>query len=180
MEGTEGCSRLTLVLGGMRSGKSRYAEDCALSSGLEPVYVATATAQDEEMAARIRAHRRRRDRRWRTLEVPLELPAAIRKEADSGRFLVVDCLTLWLANLLGAGRNCTRAFADLEGALCGSSGAVLLVSNEVGLGVVPADPLARRFIDLAGELHQRLARCSDRVVWIVAGLPLVVKPDRSS
>ncbi len=167
---------LILVLGGMRSGKSRRAEDLVAASGLARVYLATALAGDAEMTGRIAAHRRRRGNGWRTVEVPLGLPEAIRAESRPDRILLVDCLTLWLTNLLTAEAEPAAACERLEAALAARRGPVVLVSNEVGLGVVPADPLSRRFVDLAGELHRRLAALADRVELVVAGLPLVLKP----
>ncbi|HFD15979.1 MAG TPA: bifunctional adenosylcobinamide kinase/adenosylcobinamide-phosphate guanylyltransferase [Rhodospirillales bacterium] len=160
----------------MRSGKSRRAEDLVAASGLARVYLATAVAGDTEMEARIAAHRRRRGRDWRTVEVPLRLPEAILAESRPDRILLVDCLTLWLTNLLMAKAEPATAFERLAEALAARRGPVVLVSNEVGLGVVPADPLGRRFVDLAGDLHRRLAALADRVELVVAGLPLVLKP----
>ncbi len=173
-----GTPSLTLVLGGMRSGKSRHAERLASNSGLEPVYLATAEALDPEMAARIAAHRRRRGAHWRTLEVPLALPEAIGEESHPGRILLVECLTMWLNNLLMAEVDIAASFERLEAALAARRGPLILVGNEVGFGVVPGDPLSRRFVDHAGTLHQRLAILADRVELVVAGLPLVVKPAR--
>jgi adenosylcobinamide kinase/adenosylcobinamide-phosphate guanylyltransferase len=169
-------ARLTLVLGGARSGKSRYAEAQALASGLEPVYLATAQALDAEMQARIDRHRDDRDRRWRTVEEPLELPGALRREATAGRVVLVDCLTLWLTNLLLAKRDPGQARSELVAALEATAGAVILVSNEVGLGVVPLGELTRQFVDSAGLLHQAVAGAAQRVVLMVAGLPMELKP----
>ena len=167
---------LELYLGGARSGKSALAERQALASGLQPVYVATAEAGDEEMAARIDHHRRRRDAGWQTVEEPLALADCLTRLARPDRQLVVDCLTLWATNLLLAGEShWQRERQALLDCLGGLAGPVLLVSNEVGQGVVPADPLSRRFVDEMGRLHQALARRCGRVVWVVAGLPQVVK-----
>lgn len=164
----------TLVLGGARSGKTRWALAAAEASGLDPVMVATAEALDAEMAERIARHRAERDARWRTVEAPLELGAAL-AELGRGDAAVVDCLTLWLSNLMHAEVDLAAAADGLEAAL-GAPGAVWLVSNEVGWGVVPDNALARRFRDAAGRLHQQLARQADRVVFTVAGLPMIVKP----
>lgn len=164
-----------LVLGGQRSGKSAFAERLVVRSGLEPVYLATGIAGDAEMTARIARHRERRGPRWRTVEEPLGLAAAISRESGSGRAVLVDCLTLWLTNLLLAGSEPAAAFAELERSVDSAPGLLVLVSNEVGLGVVPANALARRFVDLAGELHQRLAARCATVVFVAAGLPLVAK-----
>jgi adenosyl cobinamide kinase/adenosyl cobinamide phosphate guanylyltransferase len=160
------------VLGGARSGKSRYAE--SLITRLPPpwVYVATAHAFDDEMRARILEHRAGRTAGWRTVEVPLALAAALREAGDAP--VLVDCLTLWLTNLMLGGADLAAAEAALDASL-GRAAPTVLVSNEVGLGIVPDNPLARRFRDQAGRLHQRLAARADRVVLMVAGLPLFVK-----
>ncbi len=167
--------RLTLVLGGARSGKSRHAEELALSSGLEPVYVATAEALDAEMAARIALHRAQRGPTWRTVEEPLDLVGALARECAPGRAVLVDCLTLWLTNLMVSKRPVAPEIERLIAALPGLVGAALLVSNEVGLGVVPTDPMARAFIDHAGRLHQRIAEVANAVVLMTAGLPQRLK-----
>lgn len=165
-----------LILGGARSGKSRHAEQRALLSGLEVVYVATAVAGDAEMAARIGSHRVRRPESWLTVEEPLALAAGLEANAGSGRFVLVDCLTLWLSNLLAEGEDVFRRERQaLLQVLPGLPGPVCLVSNEVGHGIVPANPLARRFVDEAGWLHQELASLCDRVVWVAAGLPHLLK-----
>ncbi len=164
-------SHLTLVLGGARSGKSRYAE--ALITRLPPpwLYIATAQAFDDEMRARIAEHRTRRAPGWRTVEAPLTLPEALH-DANNAPVLV-DCLTLWLTNLMLADADIAAAESALDAALDRTAPTVL-VSNEVGLGIVPDNALARRFRDHAGLLHQRLAARAGRVVLTVAGLPLFV------
>jgi adenosylcobinamide kinase/adenosylcobinamide-phosphate guanylyltransferase len=166
---------LTLVLGGARSGKSRHAERLVLESGLAPVHVATAEALDEEMAARIAEHKRRRGARWRTLEEPLDLVPALQGECRPGRAVLVDCLTLWLTNLMVEGRPVRAEMEGFLAALPRLSGTLVLVSNEVGLGVVPTDAMARAFIDHAGWLHQRIAEQADVVVLMAAGLPVHLK-----
>jgi adenosylcobinamide kinase/adenosylcobinamide-phosphate guanylyltransferase len=166
---------LTLVLGGARSGKSRHAERLVLESGLVPVYVATAEALDAEMAARIAAHRARRGAGWRTLEEPLDLAGTLEKECGPDRAVLVDCLTLWLSNLMVARRPVRADTARLAELLPRLPGMLVLVSNEVGLGVVPAAPMARAFIDHAGWLHQSIAEQADVVVFMAAGLPLHLK-----
>ena len=167
-----------LILGGARSGKSALAERRAAGSGFEVVYVATAAADDDEMAARIVHHRARRPSQWRTVEEPVRLAAVLRAEASSGRCLIVDCLTLWLSNLmLGPGLEPERQ--DLLRTLCDVSGRVILVSNEVGCGVVPGNALARRFADEQGRLNQALAAACDRVTLVAAGLPLELKDVRA-
>jgi adenosylcobinamide kinase/adenosylcobinamide-phosphate guanylyltransferase len=162
----------TLVLGGARSGKTGYALRTAEARGGSLVMIATAEALDAEMAARIARHRADRGPRWRTLEAPLDLAGALGAVGDS-EIAVVDCLTLWLSNLIHAERDLERETDRLVAALGGRE--VALVSNEVGLGIVPDNELARRFRDAAGRLNQRLAAVADRVVFIAAGLPLVIK-----
>jgi adenosylcobinamide kinase/adenosylcobinamide-phosphate guanylyltransferase len=165
---------LTLVLGGARSGKSRHAE--SLVAALPPpwIYVATAEAGDAEMAERIAAHRARRGANWRTVEAPHDLAAAL-TAAESNAPVLVDCLTLWLSNRMLAGADIDAETAQLETALAGRHAPVVLVSNEVGFGIVPDNALARRFRDLQGRLNQRMAARAGRVVLMVAGLPLMVK-----
>lgn len=167
----------TLILGGVRSGKSRYAEQLALQSGAPVTVIVTATAEDQEMAARIAAHRARRPAHWRVIEEPIELGRALREVAGPGGTVIVDCLTLWLTNLLldPDADRLQRESDALLAALASAAGVVVLVSNEVGSGVVPIHELARRFTDAAGTLHQQLALVCERVVWMVAGLPVSVK-----
>jgi len=165
--------KLTLVLGGARSGKSRYAE--SLITALPPpwIYVATAESGDEEMAARIESHRQRRDAQWRTIEAPRELAKALSACGDEP--VLVDCLTLWLSNLMLAEANIEKEIAQLEKALMSARARLVLVANEVGSGIVPSYPLGRRFRDLQGTLNQRIAASAERVILMVAGLPLVLK-----
>ena len=166
---------VTLVLGGARSGKSRYAERLVEDAALGGTYCATAEARDAEMAERIAAHRVRRGPFWRTVETPLALAPAIAAAAAPQRPVLVDCLTLWLSNLLMAGRQPDAEASVLCRALHEAAGPVVLVSNEVGLGLVPETPLGRQFRDAAGRLNQEIAALADRVVFITAGLPLVLK-----
>lgn len=166
---------LTLVLGGARSGKSRFAEELVVRSGLEPVYVATGQAFDREMRERIALHQARRPAPWRTVEAPLDLAGVIREEADASRALLVDCLTLWLTNLLLAEREIDIEVEALLDALRAAPGRIILVSNEVGLSIVPENRLARRFRDEAGLLHQRIAAIAGDVHFVAAGLPLTLK-----
>lgn len=163
----------TLVLGGARSGKSRYAE--GLVAALPPPwsYVATAEAGDHEMAVRIRAHRARRGPSWRTIEAPRDLTTAL--AACERMPVLIDCLTLWLSNLVLANADFDAEVERLEQALAGAVAPTVLVANEVGWGIVPERPLGRRFQDLQGVLNQRIAARADRVVLMVAGLPLVLK-----
>lgn len=165
---------LTLVLGGARSGKSRHAE-ALITAGPPPwVYVATAEPLDDEMTARIAAHRARRGAGWRDVEAPRDLAGALAGIRDGGAVLV-DCLTLWLSNLMLADADIEAETARLECALTSVAAPVVLVSNEVGSSIVPDNALARRFRDAQGRLNQRIAARADRVVLMVAGLPLVVK-----
>jgi adenosylcobinamide kinase/adenosylcobinamide-phosphate guanylyltransferase len=166
----------TLILGGIRSGKSRLAESLALKSGLPVTCIATATAADSEMRARIAAHRSRRPSDWLVIEEPLALATALRARSPTG-CVIVDCLTLWLTNLLVADDDglFDRECDALLQALPELPGTVIFVSNETNLGIVPADSLSRRFCDEAGRLHQRLAQCCERVVLTVAGLPFALK-----
>ena len=163
-----------LILGGARSGKRDLAEERAKASGLEMVYLATATAGDEEMASRIAHHRHRRGTDWHLVEEPVALAAALRSHQREARCVVVDCLTLWLSNCLH--EDCWKAeSAALLDALPGLSGHVILVSNETGLGVVPLGELTRRFVDESGFLHQRVAQLCQQVTLTVAGLPVNLK-----
>jgi adenosylcobinamide kinase / adenosylcobinamide-phosphate guanylyltransferase len=165
--------KLTLVIGGARSGKSRYAEDL-IAAQLPPwTYIATAEAGDHEMIARIRAHRKRRGANWRTIEAPRDLDEAL--AANYGGPVLVDCLTLWLSNVMLAEMDVEKAIEKLEAALAAAAAPIVLVANEVGLGIVPEFPLGRRFRDMQGILNQRIAARADRVILTVAGLPLAVK-----
>lgn len=170
---------LVLVLGGARSGKSSHAERLVAESGLEALYVATAEAGDAEMAERIIAHRRRRGAGWRTVEVRDDLEGALEREADEGKAVLVDCLTLWLSNVMEAGADVDARGAALVGVAQRASGLRVFVSNEVGLGLVPDTPLGRRFRDAQGRLNQMMAAAADQVVFMAAGLPLVLKGQKS-
>ena len=169
---------MTLVLGGARSGKSSYAEADVLARGLNCLYLATSEAFDGEMEERIARHRERRGSEWTTIEEPLALAEVLAAESDPKRAILVDCLTLWLANLLGAEREIAAEFEKLEGVLSNVGGPVVLVSNEVGQGIVPDNALARRFRDEAGRLHQQIAAVAGRVVFVTAGLPQTLKDIR--
>lgn len=175
-----------LILGGARSGKSRLAEGLAERSGLEVIYIATAepnhSALDSEMAERIRHHQQQRPSHWQTIEEPIKLAACLQEHASEGRTILVDCLTLWLANLLSSDvgeefdevrfnseRNALlKVLPDLPGE-------IVLVSNEVGQGIVPLGELTRRFCDESGRLHQDIAKICDRVTFVTAGLPMILK-----
>ncbi len=170
-----GLAPVTLVLGGARSGKSRHAETLVEAQPGACIYLATAAAGDAEMAARIAHHRARRGPRWETVEEPLELAAALSGIAGAGRAVLVDCLTLWLSNLLAAERDPTSETARLVACLETLPGPVVLVSNEVGLGVIPDNALARAFVDHAGRLHQALGAAAQSVRFLAAGQVLHLK-----
>ena len=178
----------SFVLGGARSGKSAHAEALAHDTGKEVVYIATAQAGDTEMARRIALHRSRRSAAWRTLEEPLALADALREWSTPQRVLLIDCLTVWLSNLLFSERHDypdtgviqpPQRFDDERAAflaaLAASTGDVVLVSNEVGMGIVPMGAVSRWYADEAGRLNQAVAACCERVVFVAAGLPLVLK-----
>jgi adenosylcobinamide kinase/adenosylcobinamide-phosphate guanylyltransferase len=171
---------VTLVLGGARSGKSTHAERLVTGSlhGASPqpaIYIATAQAGDVEMATRIVAHRTRRGANWTTLEEPLKLDEALEKASAHGRPVLVDCLTLWLSNVMLGGGDVDESSDDLLRTLDGYAVPVVFVSNEVGLGIVPDNALARSFRDAQGRLNMRLAERADRVILMTAGLPLTLK-----
>ena len=178
-----------LIVGGARSGKSTLAEKRALESGLPVVYIATAQALDGEMQRRITLHQARRPAEWGLVEAPLALPEAIRAHAAEGRCLLVDCLTLWLTNLLFTGQAAAQAEAgqgldcplferetqQLVEGLQQLPGRIIMVSNEVGCGIVPMNAVSRLFADEQGRLNQRVAAVCERVTLVAAGLPLQLK-----
>ena len=168
---------VTLVLGGARSGKSRFAEGLITAAPGPWVYLATGEAGDTEMAVRIRHHRERRGEGWITIEETLKLPDALRRAAGEGRAILVDCLTLWVSNLMAAGRDVTAETQGLVAALPQISSPIVFVANEVGLGIVPDNALARAFRDEAGRVNQAIAAAANRVYFIAAGLPLVMKDE---
>ncbi|MFC1536384.1 bifunctional adenosylcobinamide kinase/adenosylcobinamide-phosphate guanylyltransferase [Pseudomonadota bacterium] len=171
---------ITLILGGARSGKSRRAETIAISLSENPIYVATAPLidNDHEWLARIERHREERGAHWQVIEEELALAGVLRKHAVSGRVLLVDCLTLWLSNLMFTGRDIEQETRFLCDTLSTVGGDVVLVSNEVGMGLVPESPEGRLFRDVQGRLNQRLAALADRVEFIVAGLPICMKGEK--
>jgi adenosylcobinamide kinase/adenosylcobinamide-phosphate guanylyltransferase len=171
-----------LVLGGQRTGKSRYAEELVLAGGNAPVYLATTAhdTSDTDMAGRIALHRARRDGRWRTVEEPLDLAAALSREAGDGFHVLVECLTVWLSNLMMAERDIEAETVRVCEALAVVRGDVTLVSGEVGLGVIADNALARRYADALGVMNQQIAAVADRVVLVAAGLPLVLKAAQSN
>ncbi|CCD85305.1 adenosylcobinamide kinase/adenosylcobinamide-phosphate guanylyltransferase [Bradyrhizobium sp. ORS 285] len=167
--------RLTLVLGGARSGKSRHAEALVTVTAPPWIYVATAQAFDDEMAERIAHHKARRAEGWQTLETTQDLAGLIRERAEQPAPMLIDCLTLWLSNVMLADRDVPAACAELIDALRTARGPIVAVSNEVGLGIVPDNALARAFRDAQGRLNQDVAALADRVILMAAGLPLTLK-----
>jgi adenosylcobinamide kinase/adenosylcobinamide-phosphate guanylyltransferase len=174
---------LTLVLGGARSGKSRHAEALvrghADAMGVRPIYIATGEARDGEMTARIAEHQARRSTFWQTEEAPVALGDAIASRAKDGQPILIDCLTLWLTNIMLAERDVDAEIAALLNALEATPEPVVCVANEVGLGIVPDNELARAFRDHAGRLNQEVAARAERVDFIAAGLPITLKSPRS-
>jgi adenosylcobinamide kinase / adenosylcobinamide-phosphate guanylyltransferase len=168
-------TRHYLVLGGARSGKSRHAEDLARSHQGERIYIATAEPGDEEMRARIALHRERRGVGWRTVEEPLRLMDVLKRECGAGRVALLDCLTFWISNLMLQGEKVEPAIGQLCELVPRLEGTLVVVSNEVGLGIVPDNELARRYRDEAGFANQQLAAVCDEVVFMLAGLPLKLK-----
>ena len=172
--------RLTLVIGGARSGKSRYAEQLASSIPPPWTYVATAQAFDDEMRLRIVEHQSRRDASWQTVEAPINLADAITAIAKPDHLILIDCLTLWLSNIMLSDLDVATSSDQLIGALKRSPSPIIVVSNEVGLGIVPDTPLGRRFRDAQGWLNQGVAAIADRVVLMTAGIPLIIKDSARS
>lgn len=169
-------TRHVLVLGGARSGKTAFAESLAIRSGSKPAYLATAEALDAEMRDRVDSHKAGRAERFTTLEEPLALSDAVLRASADHDVILVDCLTLWITNLLMANEDVSKAVSELGATLVQlKSAKVILVSNEVGLGIVPDNAMARTFRDLAGASHQRLAVVCDDVYFVVAGLPMTLK-----
>lgn len=166
---------IELILGGARSGKSRHAQALAEADAGTLIFVATAEPFDDEMADRVARHRADRGDRWRTVEAPIDLAAAIGGTGADDATLLVDCVTVWLGNLMHHQRDIDAAVDALLNALAAAPGRIIVVANEVGLALVPETPMGRRFRDLAGTLNQRLAACAGRVTLVVAGLPMVLK-----
>jgi adenosylcobinamide kinase/adenosylcobinamide-phosphate guanylyltransferase len=165
-----------LITGGARSGKSVFAERLVTGFDGDPVYIATAEARDAEMAARISAHQARRGAEWTTRAAPRDLTGAL-AATDGGGPRLVDCLTLWLTNLMLDDADWRAEVEALTGAMAAQAAPVLLVTNEVGLGIVPDNALARSFRDAAGWMNQRVADCADEVYLVVSGIPMKVKPN---
>ena len=168
-----------LVIGGCRSGKSRHALDLALAlTGDKKIFIATCVPQDNEMYLRVANHRKERGQSWKTIEAPLNLPEAILQNAHSGSVVLVDCLTLWINNLMMENEDIQYAddkIAELINAVQSAEGPVVLVSNEVGTGIVPENKLARAYRDLVGSVNQAVARAVDRVEMVVAGIAVTIK-----
>ena len=169
-----------LVLGGCRSGKSSHALELAEGMpGGRRVFIATCVPYDEEMQTRVTNHQSERDESWQTVETPLAIAASIEEESRAADVILVDCLTLWMSNLLGEEKSDEDIFDTVEQltkTLVAAACPVILVSNEVGAGIVPENKLARRFRDLTGYANRRIATAADRVVWTVAGIPVTIKP----
>jgi adenosylcobinamide kinase/adenosylcobinamide-phosphate guanylyltransferase len=165
-----------LILGGTRSGKSRIGQIHAEASGKAPTLIATAQARDEEMRTRIASHQAGRDSRWRLLEEPITVTPLLRKEAAENRIVVVDCLTLWLANLMLSEHDYSARCRELAAAVATLKGPAIFISNEVGAGIVADNALARAFTDAQGRLNQLMAEACAGVLWVCAGLPQVLKP----
>lgn len=169
-------TRHVLVLGGARSGKTAFSEQLAIRGGTSPAYLATAEALDAEMRDRVASHKAGRSANFATIEEPLALPDALIKASAKHDVILVDCLTLWITNLLMANEDVSKAVSELSATLVQLKKAkVILVSNEVGMGIVPDNAMARTFRDLAGSAHQRLAEICDDVYFVVAGLPMTLK-----
>lgn len=168
---------MTLVLGGARSGKSRIAQELASAAQLPVVYIATATALDEEMTARIEHHQHNRPSEWHLRECPLDLATALQEETQQSQTILVDCLTLWLNNQLFEypEQDFSALFDTLVNSLNTNNANVIFVANEVGLGIIPLGEVSRKFVDEAGRLNQRLAQIADKVLFVAAGLPLALK-----
>ena len=169
----------TLILGGARSGKSAYAEKLAAMHRGRRIYLATAQARDAEMQERIKAHRQRRGEGWKLIEEPVNIAPIMAGYQDIDTFILVDCLTLWLSNLMEKNGDVESETQLLIHALTQSQATIVLVSNEVGLGIVPDNALARAFRDAAGRLNQQIATACDEVVFMAAGLPLYMKGNNS-
>lgn len=170
-------SQVHLILGGARSGKSRYGEQLVAQTGKKVVYLATASSHDDEMAKRIEQHQQDRPSSWPTIECPVQLPQAIEKHGQQQNALLVDCLTLWLMNIMMESKDLAAAVDELLLSLKNCQAQVFLVSNEITMGVVPMGELSRNYVDELGRLHQRIASQANNVTLMVAGIPMVVKAE---
>ena len=171
---------ITLVIGGCKSGKSSHALTLAENTGKKPVFMATCVPLDDEMKERVRRHQLERSDLWETVDVPLDLTEAVASRGKKGSVLLVDCITLWITNLLLEFNDPNRVYDHVDSLIDAMNQApcpVILVSNEVGAGIVPENSLARTFRDTAGIANQKLAAAANRVVWMVAGIPSVIKTE---
>lgn len=168
---------ITLVLGGARSGKSAFAEKLVQDRNLNQIYIATAEVLDDEMHLRVEHHKESRGRGWLTVEEPIDIASVINKYSSAENVILVDCLTLWLSNIMAQELSPKTMFKNLVIALENAKGSVILVSNEVGLGIVPSNALAREFRDEAGRLNQMIAQAANNVYFTAAGLPMQLKKD---
>ena len=167
------------VLGGCRSGKSRHALELAEKiSDMNRVFIATCVPYDEEMKDRVKRHQQDRGLTWKTVDAPVELADAILENSQSAHIILADCLTLWMSNLLMESENVEKRIEELTSALNKAECPVILVSNEVGTGIVPNNALARQYRDYAGLANQKVAACVDKVIWMVAGIPVLVKGEK--
>ncbi|MBM08257.1 MAG: bifunctional adenosylcobinamide kinase/adenosylcobinamide-phosphate guanylyltransferase [Magnetovibrio sp.] len=169
-------ARSTLILGGARSGKSLFAENM-FEQYEQKTYLATALARDNEMKKRIQIHQARRNSKWKTVEESIDIANVISSHSKKNCPILIDCLTFWAMNLLSNGCNHKKEVKRLLDTLQESAGPVVLVSNEIGLGVIPENELSRRFVDLQGEINQAVAQASDCVILVAAGLPIMMKPN---
>jgi len=171
--------KTTFVIGGCRSGKSRQALELAEKiSGSKRIFIATCMPFDDEMKQRIERHKRERDKSWKTVEAPVELSAAINENSREGDVIIIDCLTLWINNLLMEIENpdvINKCIHKLILAIKEAKCPIILISNEVGAGIVPENKLARKFRDIAGFTNQKVAECADSVIWMIAGIPVSIK-----
>jgi adenosylcobinamide kinase / adenosylcobinamide-phosphate guanylyltransferase len=168
-------NKIILVLGGARSGKSAFAEQMALESTAAPIYLATGRAWDDEMTSRIDKHKARRETNWQSFEEPLEVSQFVRNKSTGYDTLLLDCLTLWVTNLMLEERAIEPAFQDLLSTITSFQGTIIFVSNEIGMGIVPENKMAREFRDYIGDLHKRIADIANEVYLVVAGIPMTVK-----
>jgi adenosylcobinamide kinase/adenosylcobinamide-phosphate guanylyltransferase len=171
--------KTVFVLGGCRSGKSGYALETAQQfSGADKIFIATCIPYDDEMKQRVARHQEERSRTWQTVEAPIHLPAAIAETGQEAGVILVDCLTLWINNLLMEKQNSEQILDQVQGltkAVEAAACPIILVSNEVGTGIVPENKLARLYRDLIGSANQAVAECADQVIWMVAGIPVTIK-----
>ncbi|MBW2147577.1 MAG: bifunctional adenosylcobinamide kinase/adenosylcobinamide-phosphate guanylyltransferase [Deltaproteobacteria bacterium] len=170
--------RIIFITGGCRSGKSRFALDCANQHSFKKLFLATCEVRDEEMAWRVESHKKMRGPEWQTIEEPIEIVDQIRRHADKAEVILLDCITLWLSNLLTQWNNDHKIMDEIDKLIDTMKhihNSLIIVSNEVGMGIVPVDPLSRRFRDLSGMINQKIAAVADTVVFMVSGIPVFLK-----